>query len=95
MREEEQKIRSTAGQFTEFLESTIWADVKGELDIWLEGVRDGLEDTNLGVEDLYRNQGRAEAVRYVLSLPETIRDMLVEEQRRHAEQTEEEEEQNV
>ena len=88
----EYKLRSTAGQFNEFLESTIWADIENELNVWLEGVRDGLEDTSMGVEDLYRNQGRAEAVRYVLSLPETIRDTLAEIQRAHAEQNEEEEE---
>ena len=91
MNREEPRLRSTAAQFSEFLESTIWADLRDELEVWLEGVRDGLEDTGMPVEDLYRNQGRAEAVRYVLSLPETIRDTLVEMQRRAAEESKEEE----
>jgi hypothetical protein len=91
MNKDEPGLRSTAGQFAEFMESTIWADVRAELEVWLEGVRDGLEDTSLSIENLYRNQGRAEAVRYMLSLPETIRDTLVEIQRKHAEQNEEEE----
>ena len=91
MKQEEPRLRSTANQFSEFLESTIWADLKDELEVWREGVRDGLEDTSLPIEEVYRNQGRAEAVRYALSLPETIRDTLLEIQRKAAEESEEEE----
>jgi len=82
---------STAGQFEEFLNSTIWTDMKSELHVWLEGVRDGLEDTESDEKDLYRNQGRADAVRYLLSLPETIRDHLVDEQKQREQNKEEEE----
>lgn len=72
-------IRSSLGQFREFLESTVWTDIQRELSIWLEGVRDGLENIETDEKDLYRNQGRAEAVRYVLTLPETIKDSLEEQ----------------
>jgi hypothetical protein len=84
------ELRSFSGQFSEFLESTIWADMRAELGIWLEGVRDGLEDPEATERDLFRNQGRAEAIRYVLSLPETIRDTLVDiEQQKRKEQEDE------
>ena len=62
--------------FAEFLETTIWADIQSELNIWLEGVRDGLEDPQASERDLFRNQGRAEAIRYVLALPQVIRETI-------------------
>ena len=96
MKEElEESLKSSVGQFDEFLEGTVWADMKRELHIWLEGVRDGLEDKESDEKDLFRNQGRAEAIRYVMSLPETIKDQLIEEQQQHqrdAENHDEEEE---
>ena len=90
--EKDAELQSSAGQFEDFLKSTIWADIQAELGIWLEGVRDGLEDTDSDEKDLFRNQGRAEAIRYVLSLPETIRDTLVDLQAMKESQKEEEEE---
>jgi hypothetical protein len=86
MKEEtEPTLKSSANQFVEFLDSTVWADIKSELNIWLEGVRDGLENPESDEKDLYRNQGRAEAIRYVLSLPETIKEQLIEEQTKEEE----------
>ena len=84
-------LKSSVGQFYEFLEGTVWADIKAELGVWLEGVRDGLEDTESNEKDLFRNQGRAEAIRYVMSLPETIRDQLIDEQQMKDQQIKEEE----
>jgi hypothetical protein len=75
-------IRSTAAQFNDFIDGFIWQDMKDELDIWLNGVRDGLEDTEADEKDLYRNQGRADAIRYFKSLPLVMRDGLLEDQER-------------
>ena len=81
MGEEEIVVRSSAGQFQEFLESTVWGDLENELTEWLDGARDGLEDADAGEKDLYRNQGRAEAIRRMMTLPEVMRDSLIEAQR--------------
>jgi len=92
MKEEyEEDFSSTAGQFEEFLNSTVWIDIKSELSVWLEGVRDGLESTDSDEKELYRNQGRAQGIRYLLSLPETIRDQLVALQEQAQNKEEEEE----
>uniref|UniRef100_A0A6H1ZGX1 Uncharacterized protein n=1 Tax=viral metagenome TaxID=1070528 RepID=A0A6H1ZGX1_9ZZZZ len=88
----EENFVSSSNQFEEFLSSTVWTDIKGELNIWLEGVRDGLEDTDSDEKDLFRNQGRAEAVRYLLSLPETIRDTILEDQHRESQKEQNKEE---
>jgi hypothetical protein len=80
MKEEyEVKVVSSAGQFTDFLESTVWADMKRELHVWLEGVRDGLEDPEADEKGRLINVGRADALKYFMSMPETIRDTLLEE----------------
>ena len=73
-------MRCSAKQFDEFLESHIWLDMQEELEAWLEGVRDGLEDPGLGNDEMLRNQGRANAIRYALSLPGVLRDSLIDEQ---------------
>jgi len=90
MAAEEVELKSSAAAFEEFLKSTIWADIRAELDIWLEGVRDGLEDTESDEKDLFRNQGRAEAIRYVMSLPETIKDTIIDLEQQKREEKENE-----
>jgi hypothetical protein len=75
-------IRSTVAQLNDFIEGFIWQDMMDELEIWLNGVRDGLEDVEADEKDLFRNQGRADAIRYVLSLPLVMRDGLLEDQER-------------
>jgi len=92
MEEYEVIMQSSASQFNEFLEGSVWTDIKSELNVWLEGVRNGLENPETDEKELYRNQGRAEAVRYVLSLPETIRDAIAEVQQKHTEEIKDEEE---
>lgn len=72
--------RSSAGQFEKFLESTIWADIVYELHVWLDSVRDGLESVDTDEKELWRNQGRAEACRYFMSLPEVMRDSIIDDQ---------------
>lgn len=79
--DEEIEVRSSPGDFDRFIEGTIWYDIKNELAMWLDGARDGLEDTEASEKEMYRNQGRADAVRRMMMLPEVMRDSLLEEQR--------------
>ena len=73
-------MRSSARQFSDFIEGFIWQDMLEELGKWREQARDGLEDMESDEKELYRNQGRADAVRYFMSLPEVLRDSLLEDQ---------------
>lgn len=81
MEDEEIVLRSSPGDFERFIEGTIWYDIKNELSEWLDSARDGLEDTEASEKEMYRNQGRADAVRRMMLLPEIMRDSLLEEQR--------------
>ena len=71
---------SSAAAFQDFIESYIWKDMLEELGKWREQARDGLEDMDSDEKEIYRNQGRADAVRYFMSLPEVLRDSLLEDQ---------------
>jgi len=70
--------RSSAGQFRDFIEGTIWGDILQEMDDMREGVRDALE-TVTDVEEFYRFQGRAEVLRDLRLLPEQILEALEDE----------------
>ncbi len=65
---------SSPQAFRDFLESTIWQDLKAELERMREAVRDELESAD-GVE-LYRFQGRSEVLRDIILLPSIIADTL-------------------
>jgi hypothetical protein len=62
-----------------FLGSHVWEDMRQDFEQWLESVRDGME-TASSVEELWRGQGRAEAMRFVLKWAENFRDILEENQ---------------
>lgn len=68
---EEGPLLSTAVQLKDFINSSIWADMKREVQVWLDDVRNQLEqETNI---EIYRRlQGNAEACRYFLGLPEVL-----------------------
>jgi hypothetical protein len=77
--EEDEKLRSSAQQFVEFLDSTVWQDIEMELNKWLEGIRDKMEIES--GDELLRNQGRANAMRYMIGLPQVMKEQLIEEQK--------------
>lgn len=81
MGEVDYKYRSSAGDVQEFIEGPVWADLKNDYECWLDAARNGLEDIESSEKELYRNQGRAEAIRRVLLHPEIMKDTLLEEQR--------------
>jgi hypothetical protein len=68
------KFRSSIKNIEEFITGSIWHDFKIELNIWLENVRDCLEDGDniLSIESVKKLQGNAEAIRNCLNLPETV-----------------------
>jgi hypothetical protein len=68
---EEVNLQSSIAQFKSFIDSPIWADMKREVQTWLDDVRNQLEqETTL---EIYRRlQGNAEACRYFLGLPEVL-----------------------
>lgn len=68
---------SSVTEFEDFMEGTVWQDMKYEINLWLDGARDGLEDQDAGEKEIYRNQGRADACRRFLSVPEVLRDSLL------------------
>ena len=67
-------MRSSVGMLKDFTEGVVWQDLKDELGLWLEDIRNRLEDSDntLFPEDIKRLQGNAEAVRNVLMLPENL-----------------------
>jgi len=73
-------VQATAHALNEFLDSGLWKDMENELELWLDAARDGLENPEADDKEIYRNQGRADACRRLLSLPETMRDSLLMDQ---------------
>ena len=71
---EEFELTCTEGDLEEFLKSKLWQDMKTEVTIWRETLRDQLElksDERLG--------GAAEACGYFLQLPQVILEDLQSE----------------
>jgi len=74
-----QNILSSIGQLIDFKENSIvWKDIKNELHVWLEDIRDLLEnpDGDMSVRVLDRLGGNAETLRNILALPEVLIDIL-------------------
>ena len=82
------EYRSTPKMFEEFVKTSIWVDIKGELNKWLEDIRTILEDVegNLDFGDLKRLQGSADAVRNMMNLPENVMDSIEEDNKREREE---------
>ncbi len=80
MSEEERYIKSSASELTEFIKGFIWADMKQELDVWLEGVRRINEDPNTPDRERLISVGRIDALKHFTLLPEVMRDSLIEDQ---------------
>jgi len=68
----------SAALWREFRNSSVWYELKKELNVWLENVRDHLESSATDENELYRNQGRADAVRYLLGLPRVMQEVFEE-----------------
>ena len=67
-------MRTSLGQMRDFVEGVIWKDIVDELSLWIEDIRDQLEDPGheFFPEDIKRLQGNVEALRKVLELPKNL-----------------------
>ena len=81
------EYRSTPKMFEEFTKTSIWTDMKHELDKWLEDIRTILEDVegDLDLGGLKRLQGSADAVRNMMNLPENVMENIEEDNKRERE----------
>ena len=70
-------VNSSIGQFDDFLESSIWADMKRELGVWLEGVRNISEDPETEDKERLISIGRIDACKRFIALPEIMREGLI------------------
>ena len=67
--------KSSVNELDFFVGSHVWDDMKGDIEDWLEAVRDELEDSP-SWEETCRSQGRADVIRKILAWPEITRDYL-------------------
>ena len=67
-------MRSTPGQLEDFKASVFWQDACEELDIWIEEIRNQLENTDLDFNARTLDQlgGCAKALRHVKQLPDVL-----------------------
>jgi len=75
---------SSEENFRSFLESSIWRDMKAELNIWLEQIRNALEDPNDDetLESTERLRGAAKMAKRVLAMPEVIMQNIADDKER-------------
>lgn len=84
---EEMEVLSAKGDFEEFKESTVWADIVRELEAWKMGFeleRSGIvgktANENLSTASVLLHMGdvngRIKAVEYMLSLPDVLMSMI-------------------
>lgn len=85
--------RSSAESFAEFMKGSIWADMKEEIDLWIEDIHEDLEDpSGLATEkELNRLGGNVEAMRKLKMMPEMIMHNILEDTKRKQEENEENE----
>ena len=74
-------MKSTIGQLRDFKESFIWQDMCEELDVWLEQVREQLEDPDSVFDDrqIHKLQGNAETIRNTKNIVDILIGLAEEE----------------
>ena len=75
-------MRLTTGQINDFEKSAIWRDILAELDIWLEEIRDQLENADLDFDHRTLDQlgGNAKAIRMMKMMPEVLSSLANDEE---------------
>ena len=86
----EPEVRGTIHQYEEFLQNVVWKDFITYIDMMREAVRDELE-TCADQQEMFRFQGRAEALRDIRIVPEQILEALKEDKNPETKNTEMEE----
>jgi hypothetical protein len=64
-------FKSSAFQIRDFMEGSVWEDIRNEMEAMRQSVRDSLETCKVRAE-IYRFQGRAEVLRDLQLLPENM-----------------------
>jgi len=70
------ELCSSLRQMEDFVNSSVWADIRGWLADKRVHARAGLEDVSLTLEELRFVQGRLAEIRELLALPESIKSEL-------------------
>ena len=72
---------SSAEDLKSFLDSSVWRDMKSEIELWLDKIHEALEDPDgeENNESTERLRGSAKALRRVLAMPEVMRETILED----------------
>ena len=75
-------MRSTPGQIEDFSHSLIWKDMCDELDVWLDRIRNELENLDLSASHRSLDQlsGSAKAIRNFKLVLETLLNLSEEDE---------------
>ena len=67
-------MRSSAGSLKDFKDSAIWQDICEEVDVWLDEIRNQLENPDLDMSHRTLDQlgGNAKALRRVKDIPDVL-----------------------
>jgi len=76
----ERTLRSTERDVKDFLKHPVWLDLMDELVDWEKDVQ-GIQDTSESAIDLYKCQGRKEALANFQALPSVLIDSFQEAER--------------
>jgi hypothetical protein len=71
----EVEIQGTYDQYQDFTNSVVWNDIRKEIETWMEIIKNTLGSSDVPME-LYRMQGRLQALESVLSLPVDMMSLL-------------------
>jgi hypothetical protein len=76
-------MRSSPGQIEDFSQSVIWKDMCEELDVWLDRIRNELENLDLSASHRSLDQlsGSAKALRNVKMILETLLNLSEEDEK--------------
>ena len=69
--EERREFIASYQQYKDFLQSSLWTDLQGEIQAWIDDIHGYLE-SETDIQEVYRFQGRLQSCRQLLALPERI-----------------------
>jgi len=76
-------VHSNLRDIENFEKSTIWADVCRILDDWSEGLKEDYDKAS-NMEDVRRIQGISECIKYVQNIPDAMKTIISEEEKKDA-----------
>jgi len=64
-------VGSTETALREFKEGSVWVDILGELEKWMQMLQEAYDECN-DISEVKKIQGRREAVLHILDLPDKL-----------------------